>query len=79
MNHPNTSTELSQYWRAHIDACQDAGESGAAYCKRHQLAYHRFIYWRQKFRVQNTRTELAPHESSGFVRVAPTVAMRRRV
>lgn len=69
MNNPITSNQLHQYWREHIDACQDSGESGAAYCERHQLAYHRFNYWRRKFRDQDNFTQLTPCAPTGFARV----------
>lgn len=57
MGNPITSDQLGRYWREHIDACHDSGESGAAYCARHQLAYHRFNYWRRKFRDQDSRVQ----------------------
>jgi len=69
MGNPNSSDQLHQYWHEHITACRDSGESAAAYCERRQLVYHRFIYWRQKFRDQGNCTQLAPPESAGFVRV----------
>lgn len=55
--------KLRDYWREHVDAYAASGESGAAYCKRHNLLYHRFVYWRQKFRPA------APDEPSKFARV----------
>lgn len=69
MGNPITSDQLRQYWREHIDACHHSGESGAAYCERHQLAYHRFNYWRRKFRERDRRAQLATRESNGFARV----------
>ncbi len=69
MNNPTTSDQLSRYWREHINACQGSRESGAAYCERHQLAYHRFNYWRRKFRGQDNRAQLTPCEPAGFTRV----------
>ena len=69
MTNPITSDQLSQYWHEHIDACRDSGSSGAAYCQLHQLAYHRFNYWRRKFRELDSRAQLAPCESTGFARV----------
>ncbi len=69
MNNANTSDKLNQYWREHVDACRDSGESGAAYCEHHQLSYHRFNYWRRKFRELDGRVQLTPCESPGFARV----------
>ena len=69
MNNPTTSDQLSQYWREHIASCRDSGSSGAAYCQLHQLTYHRFNYWRRKFRDLDGRTQVTPCESTGFARV----------
>lgn len=43
-----TTQKHQQYWQQQISACQAAGLSGAAYCKQHQLSYHKFAYWRSK-------------------------------
>ncbi|MEX2366182.1 MAG: IS66 family insertion sequence element accessory protein TnpB [Pseudohongiellaceae bacterium] len=43
-----TTQEHQQYWQQQIGACQAAGLSGAAYCKQHDLSYHKFVYWRRK-------------------------------
>ena len=69
MSNPISSDQRSEYWRGHIDACRDSGSSGAAYCQLHQLAYHRFNYWRRKFQALDSRTLLTPSESTGFARV----------
>jgi hypothetical protein len=69
MSNPIRSDQLSQYWRGHIDACRDSGSSGAAYCQLHQLAYHRFNYWRRKFQTLDSQAQLTPCESTGFARV----------
>ena len=69
MNNPITSDQLSQYWREHIASCRDPGSSGAAYCQLHQLTYHRFNYWRRKFRELDSRAQLTPCESTRFARV----------
>ena len=64
-----TSGQLRQYWREHVDAYRDSGESGVAYCKRHQLVYHQFNYWCRKFRDTDSRTQLTSGESTGFSQV----------
>ena len=69
MSNPIRSDQLSQYWRGHIDACRDSESSGAAYCQLHQLAYHRFNYWRRKFQTLDSQAQLTPCESTGFARV----------
>jgi hypothetical protein len=69
MSNPISSDQRSEYWREHIDACRDSGSSGAAYCHLHQLAYHRFNYWRRKFQALDSQAQLTPCESIGFARV----------
>ena len=61
-----TQQERVQFWHQQIDAWQMSGLSGQAFCKQHDLAYHRFVYWRKK----QSRTQ--PDQSAsaaGFVRV----------
>ncbi|WP_409526588.1 IS66 family insertion sequence element accessory protein TnpA [Nitrincola sp. MINF-07-Sa-05] len=41
---------------------------GAAFCKRHVLSYHQFVYWRQKL----TQDEYAqPDVVAGFAKATP--------
>ena len=44
--------ELEQkrhYWKTHIVSWQASGVSQAEYCRRHELKFHQFVYWRRKF------------------------------
>lgn len=70
MNNTTSPEQLHQYWREHITAYQDSGETGAAYCERRQLVYHRFIYWRKKIRNQESHNKLGSSESVEFIRVS---------
>ncbi|WP_421921767.1 IS66 family insertion sequence element accessory protein TnpA [Marinobacter salarius] len=47
-----------------------SGLSGAAYCKKGSLVYHRFVYWRQKL-TGSEEPSKAAQARSGFARVAP--------
>jgi len=59
------SEALSRYWRGQLEAWQKSGQSQQAYCKANDLNYHRFGYWKRKFRE---RTEAArTHQRTGFV------------
>lgn len=62
------NTDNQAYWQQHVTAWQASEQSGAAYCREHDLVYHRFCYWRQKF-VSSQRAE--PVSSTGFARVLP--------
>jgi len=44
---------LASYWRQQIEAWQSSGQTQQAYCKTNELSYHRFGYWRRKFRQQS--------------------------
>lgn len=58
--------ERAVFWQEQIDACQASGLSGQAFCKQHDLSYHRFVYWRRK--LSRTPPD-QPASASGFVSV----------
>ena len=61
---------LTDYWREHVEAWRTAGgDSQAAYCKAHELIYHRFVYWRRKFEGGTSR-RAKQQSGGGFARVA---------
>lgn len=41
-----------EVWQPVINDWKRSGLSGAAYCREHNLTYHRFCYWQQKFAEQ---------------------------
>ena len=44
--------ELDQkrhYWNTHITDWQANRLSQTEYCRRHELKFHQFVYWRRKF------------------------------
>jgi hypothetical protein len=60
------SHQRADYWREQITTWQASGLSGQVFCQQHQLTYHQFVYWRQKY-----RTPEAPI-SPGFAKVTAT-------
>ncbi len=48
------SEALSGYWQKHVDTWRISGQSQQAYCKAHDLSYHRFVYWRRKYEARST-------------------------
>ena len=38
-----------QYWKTHITNWQASRLSQTEYCRRHELKFHQFVYWRRKF------------------------------
>lgn len=63
-----STTDNQEYWQQQLAAWQASEQSGAAYCREHDLVYHRFCYWRQKL-LSSQRAE--PASSTGFARVLP--------
>ena len=61
------SEALASYWLQQIEAWQSSGQTQQAYCKTNELSYHRFGYWRRKFRQQSQ--EAQSQKGSGFVPV----------
>ena len=37
-----------QFWKTHIASWQASRVSQAEYCRRHELKFHQFVYWRRK-------------------------------
>ena len=67
MSKKAASEALSNYWQQHIDRWQVSGLSQQAFCKTHDLSYHRFLYWRRKFEGRTTENLKPP--SSALVPV----------
>ena len=38
----------SKKWQAHLAAQAKSGLSRAEYCRRQQISYHAFVYWRKR-------------------------------
>ena len=64
---PSEAESLARYWLQQIEAWQSSGQTQQAYCKTNDLSYHRFGYWRRKFRQQSL--EAQSQKGSGFVPV----------
>jgi hypothetical protein len=60
------SQQRADYWREQITLWQASGLSGQIFCQQHQLTYHQFVYWRQKYR------EPEENISPGFAKVTAT-------
>jgi transposase-like protein len=55
-----TTTEKEQFWKEHAKRQRESGLSIVAYCRKHQLNYDQFGYWRQKWRQQTAASRLLP-------------------
>ena len=66
---PNDPHELHTFWESHITGWKESHLSQAAYCQTHELAIHRFYYWKRKFEGKKRQVG-----SGGFVSVRPVLA-----
>ncbi|MFZ2631689.1 MAG: hypothetical protein WA081_04315 [Desulfosalsimonadaceae bacterium] len=41
--------EKRRFWKQHIEGWRVSDRTRADYCRRHDLLYHRFVYWKRKF------------------------------
>ena len=68
MKEPTRTEALADFWREHVDAWRSGSDSQAAYCKAHDLVYHRFVYWRRKYEADMLVPGM-PEISGGFAKV----------
>ena len=47
---PSSAADKSSYWHAHFESWENSGLSQAEYCRRHDLKYSLFHYWKRKLR-----------------------------
>lgn len=62
-----STQQRADFWHEQIRAWQVSGLSGQAFCKQHDLSYHRFVYWRKK--QQDTTGAERPAHATGFAQV----------
>jgi hypothetical protein len=58
-----------QYWKTHIVSWQASRVSQTEYCRRHELKFHQFLYWRRKFTPK-------PSTPVSLIQVPPTAVAR---
>ena len=61
------SKHLSDYWQEQISAREQTDQTQKSFCEDHDLDYHRFGYWRRKYREQSPSGVI--QQGSGFVPV----------
>jgi hypothetical protein len=60
----------ADYWRQHVHAWQQTGQSGTTFCHEQGLVYHQFVYWRQKLlKVETESTAAKPQTAGGFAHI----------
>jgi hypothetical protein len=60
-NHQPSQTGDTKKWQAHLAAQAKSGLSRSEYCRRQQISYHAFAYWRKKLsRTSGNNVALVP-------------------
>jgi len=65
------TTDKEQFWKEHAKHQLESGLSIVAYCRKHQLNYDQFGYWRQKWRQQSAAVGLLPVHLNKTPQVIP--------
>lgn len=70
---PSSAADKSSYWHAHFESWENSGLSQAAYCRRHDLKYCLFHYWKRKLRKPCPPTVPSKSETLNFVEVSSSL------
>lgn len=60
-----------EHWKQHIESWQASDMLQSEYCRRHNLSYHRFIYWKKRFIQTETGTKFVPLNLGPFAGKRP--------
>jgi hypothetical protein len=52
--HQQEREQKRRDWNAHITSWQASQLSQTEYCRRHELKFHQFVYWRRKYTPKAT-------------------------
>ena len=74
MSATKQTESLSIHWASHIQSWQKTQQSQSAYCREHDLNYHRFTYWWRKL-VKQAGPARHPLQRSGFIAIEPCSAV----
>ena len=58
--------ELADYWYKQVTTWQKSDLSWQAFCNQHNLIYHRFAYWKKKYKTRELRTTENSASGTGF-------------
>lgn len=68
-------SEKVAYWRAHQSAQRGSGLSVAAYCRRHDLGYARWMYWQRRLGGALVPIAVVPATAPGVPSAALTLEL----
>jgi len=58
--------KLRKFWKIHLETWEESGLPQKEYCRQHNLIYHRFVYWKARFKSKNLPVK--------FVQVASSIS-----
>jgi hypothetical protein len=67
------------FWKQHIEGWRVSDRTQADYCRRHDLLYHRFVYWKRKFQPVSKPALVEVKLSPGLCPKIPESASSLRV
>jgi len=66
-------TDQSSFWLTHLASCENSGLNQAEYCRRHDLKYCVFHYWKRKLRKPSHASLQSESKSINFVEVGSSL------
>lgn len=58
MSKTNERNQEASYWKAHVRSFKIEGENNKrAYCRKHKLTYHQFLYWCDKIEYEGKQVK----------------------
>jgi hypothetical protein len=58
--------KLRKFWKTHLETWEKSGLLQKECCRQHDLIYHRFVYWKARFKSKNLPVK--------FVQVASSIS-----
>lgn len=71
--------DKSSYWHEHFESWENSGLSQAEYCRRHNLKYCLFHYWKRKLRKPSQPSGQTESETINFVEVGSSLPIGSRL
>ena len=58
--------KLRKFWKTHLETWEESGLPQKEYCRQHNLIYHRFVYWKARFKSRNLPVKFVQVASQPF-------------
>ena len=64
--------KIRKFWKTHLDNWEESGLNQSEYCRQHNLIYHRFGYWKARFKSRNLPVKFVQVASSEPINSSPS-------